>query len=189
MTLRLITPPGTEPISLAEAKAHLRVTHSLEDSLITSLITAARDMCEQKIGRSLIQTTWEVTHDFFPDEIRLDMPPVLAVASLKYVDEAGVLQTWGAGNYYVDKDREPGWVLPAFGLSWPVTREQANAVRVQYTSGYGVDATTVPAALKSWILVTIGSLYENRESFIVGTIVQKPTFFDSLLDAYRVPRL
>jgi uncharacterized phiE125 gp8 family phage protein len=189
MTLRLITAPGSEPISLAEAKTHLRVTHSLEDALITSLITAAREMCEQKIGRSLIQTTWEVVLDCFPDEIRLDMPPILAVASLKYIDANGTLQTWGAGNYYVDKDREPGWVLPAFGVSWPDTREQANAVRVQYTAGYGVDATTVPVALKSWILVTIGTLYENRESLITGTIVHKPTFFDSLLDAYRVPRL
>jgi uncharacterized phiE125 gp8 family phage protein len=189
MTLRLINAPGTEPISLPEAKAHLRVTHSSEDALITSLIGAAREMCEQKIGRSLIQTTWEVTLDAFPDEIRLDMPPILAVSSLKYIDVNGVLQTWGAGNYYVDKDREPGWVLPAFGLAWPESREQANAVKVQYTAGYGTDAASVPVALKSWILVTIGTLYENRESIITGTVVHKPTFFDTLLDAYRVPRL
>ena len=63
MSLKLVTAASTYPVTLAEAKLHLRVDSTDEDTLITALITAATEMCEQKTGRAIMQQTWDVTLD------------------------------------------------------------------------------------------------------------------------------
>lgn len=62
MPLQLVTPPAGEPVSLAEAKQHLRVDGGDDDLLIGSLITAARQAAETKTGRQLITARWKPTH-------------------------------------------------------------------------------------------------------------------------------
>src|SRR5690348_16556758 len=102
MSLRLIADPATEPVSLAEAKAHLRVTASDEDALISALIIAAREAAEHELGRALITQTWEKTLDLFPDAIELTNPPVQSVASVQYLDIDGVEQTLSSVSYTLD---------------------------------------------------------------------------------------
>lgn len=185
MTLRLITPPAVEPVTLAEAKAHLRVTHAGDDALITALVSAAREQCEHILGRALIEQTWELTLDAFPDAIRLDHPPIASVTSLSYVDPAGTTQVWPAPNYYLDKASEPGWITPAYGGSWPDVRDQANAVIVRYVAGYGAAAAAVPLAIRQWLLLAIGSLYETRERDDAQRKLPHD-FVGGLLDRYRM---
>ncbi|HQR22181.1 MAG TPA: phage head-tail connector protein [Burkholderiaceae bacterium] len=186
MSLRLITAPGVEPVSLAEAKAQLRVTASDEDALVSACITAARERCEHLLGRALIDQTWELTLDAFPQAIRLDNPPISSVTSLSYVDGSGNTVVWGAPNYYVDKSGEPGWIVPAYGGAWPAdVRDQANAVIVRYVAGYGAAAAAVPLAIRQWILLATGTLFETREADDVKQKVQH-LFVDGLLDRYRI---
>jgi uncharacterized phiE125 gp8 family phage protein len=185
MTLRLITPPAAEPVTLAEARLHLRADSTDEDTLITSLITAAREECEQKIERSLMTQTWELTQDAFSRVVVLPRPPIVSITSIKYIDAAGALQTLAPSAYVLDPDSEPGRVVPAFGTSWPATQCIVNAVKVRYTAGYA-DAGSIPASIKDWIKVRINTLFEHREQLIAGLTVAQTPFVDGLLDRYRV---
>ena len=91
MSLTLIAAPILEPMTLAEAKLHLRVDGTDEDDLITALIVAARRRAEHLLTRALITQTWELTLDEFPAaDIQLPKPGVLSIVSVKYLDSAGV---------------------------------------------------------------------------------------------------
>ena len=187
MTLRLIAGPATEPLTLAEAKAHLRVSHTAEDDLITSFITAAREAAEHETGRSLITQTWEQVLDTFPPcEIELGWPDVLSVLSVKYTDTASTEQTISPTYYVLDSATSPGWLLPAYGYTWPVTLDTVNAVRVRFTTGYGA-ASDVPAGIKTWMKLRIGTLYRFREEVHGTPLSEMPGgYVDRLLDKYRV---
>jgi uncharacterized phiE125 gp8 family phage protein len=188
VALVLITAPAVEPVTLAEAKAHLYVTHSDDDALIGAYIAAAREDAEHRLQRALVNQTWELALDAFQDVIELTMAPLSSVTSIKYTDSAGVEQTLSTAAYSVDTAAEPGAVVPAYGLAWPATRDQRNAVRVRYVSGYGADATLVPASIKAWIKLRVGALYENRESAVSGQPIQAAPrdFADALLDRHKV---
>jgi uncharacterized phiE125 gp8 family phage protein len=183
MALKLITPASTYPVTLAEAKLHLRVDGTDEDTLITALITAATEMAEQETGRALMTQTWELTQDAFDSAMVLTRTPVASITSIKYIDLDGVEQTLNGANYTLYSTDDYGYhqVTPAYGLDWPETRIQDSAVAVRYVAGY----TTVPQPIKQWILLMIGSMYDNRES----ETTQNPTkhrFVDRLLDRYKV---
>ncbi len=181
MTVIVYTAPVTEPLTLSEAKLHLRVDHSDEDALITSLIVAARRMAEHELHRGLITQTIDVYLDAFGDEIRL--PPVSAVTSITYVDLNGATQTLAADQYQTDLYGEPARILPAYAVIWPATRDQANAVKIRCTAGFGA-AAAVPDGIKQWMLLQIGHWYAHREA--VDSKLEPLPFADTLLDPYRV---
>lgn len=189
MTLKLITGPAAEPITLTEAKLHLRVEHTVDDDLITALIQAAREQAEHLTGRSLITQTWAQVLDAFPAaEIELGRPPVASITSITYVDPNGDTQTMSSSDYSLDSTTTPGYVLPAATLAaWPNTLDTANAVTVTFVSGYG-DAADVPAAVKAWMKLHIGTLYKQREGIAAGVSVASlpDMFVDRLLDPFRV---
>jgi len=189
MSLTLITAPSLEPMTLAEAKLHLRVDGTDEDDLITALIVAARRRAEHLLTRALITQTWELTLDEFPAaDIQLPKPGVLSIVSVKYLDSAGIEQTVDSADYALDAATTPGWVLLASDATWPTTYDGANAVRVRFTCGYGPAASDVPADVVAWCKLQVGALYRNREGFAAGqSVVELPgRFFDALLDAERV---
>lgn len=191
MTLKLITAPAIEPVTLAEAKVQCRVDTDLtaEDDLLSALISTAREMAEHEIGRALINQTWERVLDAFPAaEIELGMPPVSSIVSVTYIDAAGDSQTLASAAYTLEPDLPPGWLLPAEGYEWPDTLDTANAVRVRFTAGYGAAASAVPASIKSWILLRVGTLYQHRSEIAAGiSVTALPGgFADRLLDRYRV---
>jgi uncharacterized phiE125 gp8 family phage protein len=192
MALIVITPPSVEPVTLAEAKLQCKVDFIDDDTLITALIVAAREQAEHRTGRALCTQTLEHVLDSFPDGIELQRPPIAFVVSVKYVDASGVEQTLDPLLYSLDKDSEPGWVVPAYGTAWPETRAVPNAVRVRYTAGYGV-AVAVPQSIKAWMLMAIAALYNQRAGFTVGSLEaanELPRdFFAGLLDRYWIPGL
>lgn len=195
MTVRVITAPSVEPLSLTEAKLHLREDLSTQDTLITALIVAAREYAELYTGRVFVQRTLEWTQDCFPYCIELPFPPLVSVSSVKYIDTDGVLQTVSAADYQVDTYSEPGKVKPAYGVAgWPSVRSSDfNAVQVRYVAGYPEGspadyASGVPEPVKQWMRIRIAQLYEHREAVIAGTIAAPlpRDFVDGLLDPYRV---
>ena len=205
MPLQLVTPPTQEPVSLAEAKQHLRVDGGDDDLLIGSLITAARQAAETKTGRQLITARWKLVLDAFPGPslmqsatgasfslpghaILLAKCPVQAVVTIEYLDMNGTTQVIPASDYVLDVACEPARITPVFGKTWPPTLPQMGAVSVTFDAGYGA-ASAVPEGLKSWIKLRLGSLYAHREevaSMARGRIDPLP-FIDGLLDPYKVP--
>jgi uncharacterized phiE125 gp8 family phage protein len=184
----LVTAPTAEPVSLAEAKLHLRVDDNVDDALIAALITAARQHAEHDTRRALVTQTWKLALEAFPSEVvMLDHAPVSAVVSVVYTDPDGASQTLQASAYQLDAITEPCRLVPAYGSSWPATRAQLNAVAITYNCGYGAPEA-VPESIKRWMLLRIGALYENREEVLTGrsiTLAPLP-FVDALLAPYRL---
>lgn len=187
MGLKLINAPSEEPISLDQAKLQCRVDGNADDALLTGIIIpAARRAAEIRTGRALVTQTWELALDVFPaSEIELLMPPVQSVSSIKYLDPAGVERTLDAQDYALDNyGSMRHWVIPAAGAEWPDTLAAANAVKVHFVAGYGL-AVEVPADIKAWIQLAIGTLYAYRENVAQGQLVELPGgFWQSLLDPY-----
>lgn len=192
MAIKLITPPATTPVSLTEAKAHLRVDFTDDDALITALIGAATSHAERFTGRAFIDQTWELTVDEFPDnEIEIPNPPLIEVVSIKYDDGDGNEVPLDADEYVVDDQSEPGWVLPSSEGVWPSSFDGINAVRIRYRAGYlnsdSPQTENVPADIKAAIKLYIGTLYANREHIVIGqTAMQMPWACEALLRPYRV---
>lgn len=185
--LQLKTPPTALAVEVADAKAQCKVEVADDDMLIELYIRAATEVAEQRTGRSIMPQTWLATLDAFPSgAIQLPRIPVASVVSVKYIDTAGAEVTLGTGNYLLTAadDYSPAVLEPAYGTSWPATRSQTGAVRVEYTAGYAA-AANVPHAIRSWILLQVAAMYENRE---LESSVQTYAlgFADRLLDRAKV---
>lgn len=188
MSLRLVTPAASAAVSLAEAKAQLRVDSTDEDTLITSLVVAATDMAEQQTRRAIMPQTWELALDAFPTKFELTRVPVSSITSVKYTDYTGVEQTLDPSAYVLDTSDDYGYayVRPAYGTEWPSARD---GVKVRYVAGYA-NAAAVPEPIKQWIKLMVSTMFDNREtesysSRAVSTTV-KIQFVDRLLDRYCV---
>lgn len=182
MALTLLTPAEAWPVTLTEAKAHCRVTHSDEDTLITGLIKAATRHVEQNLSMSIAEQQWLLTLDEFADNIELLRGPVIEVDSVEYIDEAGDTQTADAELYFTDLMSRPAWIVLNTGQVWPATMAGVNMVSITYTAGM----TAVPDDLKHAILLLIGHWYQNREAAVVATISSTLELaVDSLLQPYR----
>lgn len=59
--LRVTTAATAEPVTLAEAKQHLYVTHNSDDALIGAFITAARETVERQTAYALATASYEWT--------------------------------------------------------------------------------------------------------------------------------
>jgi uncharacterized phiE125 gp8 family phage protein len=196
MGLSVVTAPTQEPMSLVEAKDHLRETSSDQDGLIAGYILAAREMVESATHRRLITQTLDYTiDDGWPCEvvngydrlrIRLPVNPVQSVTSITYVDSSGSNQTLSSSLYVLRADGPVAYIDPTYGSSWPTPRCQPVAVTVRFVAGWTL--SDVPNPLMQAMRMLVGHFYQNREVAIIGsTVAEIPMGVESLLSAYRVP--
>ena len=159
--------PVVEPVSLADAKTHLRVDTESDDDHILALISAAREWCENYTQRTFIHTQWTMTFDTFPWEIELPRPPV-AVASgntattITYAMETGGTATLATSQYRVDRTAEPGVIRTVYAGTWPSHLLDRNSISVTWWGGYGEDGGKVPKVVRSAILMLVAYWYERR---------------------------
>lgn len=193
--LRLITPPKSEPLTLQEVKAHLRVDSEADDSLINSLILSARQYAEKFQSRALLTQVWELTLDRFPVmPFRLPLPPLQSVDEISYTNYAGNTVVIPAADYVVDTASFLGRIDHAYGKCWPsVTLRPISGVKITFTAGYGDTAADVPQMTKQAMLVLIGHMYENRQAVIftgTNSVPQEiPFAVTALLNMDRVVML
>jgi uncharacterized phiE125 gp8 family phage protein len=192
--LTLVTAPTVDPVTLEEVKNHLRATDTTEDGLIAAYVKAATQHVENLIGRALIERAYDLKFDgswptdrFGAQRIQLDMPPLMAVDSISYVDTAGATQSLLSSDWQESEYLGVGVIVPTYGTTWPDTRNQPDAVIVSYRAGYGATALAVPDAIRQAILLLVGHWHANREAVAVGNAVNTVPFaVDALLSPYRI---
>lgn len=180
-SLRLVTAPASEPVTLTEAKSQVRLEQSFidDDDLLLGQIKAAREAAESLLARSLITQTWRYTLDRFPPLTRsnplgyLYLPLGRAQVLLKfeYLDQAGAAaQPVPTTVYAEDFEAEPSRLILRPGQSWPSDASlwPSGAVTVEFVTGFGAAPENVPQVINQAILMTVGHFYENRESIVVS---------------------
>lgn len=201
MPLYLIEAPDNDDVlTLDAAKAHLRVDFNDDDEVIESYIAAAIGNLDGRdgwLGRALGAQTWELRLPEFCErngrEIKVPLPPLISIDSVKYYDTNDTLQTLSADDYEVvgaggfGKAR----LVLKTGKSWPGLAKRSENVVVRFTAGY-VDtgsppSPNVPAPILVALKRQVASMYENREAVVVNATVAKlPGAVEGLLLPLRV---
>lgn len=177
-TASTVTP---NPIPLADAKRHLNVSTTYDDTLIGDLISAAGSYTEARCGRAWLRQLRSMKMDGFDDkryvysrEIRPPVSPLTCVESITYVDSNGTTQTLSTTAYRVDTGTRPGRITEEYDNTWPDTYGVANDVTISYYAGFGTSSnstyTHVPANVRHAVRMLVGHWYRNREAILQGTI-------------------
>jgi gp6-like head-tail connector protein len=209
MRSTLVTAPAVEPLSLADAKLHLRVTTDTEDSLISTYIKASRLLCEQHTQRAFITQTWRVFLDAWPatekgdqwwdgtrqgaigemfeekSELELPRAPLQSITHVKTYDTSDVASVFDPSKYGIDTAGSPGRLFLKSGYSWPTPGRSHNGIEIQFVAGYGATADEVPEDVKTAITMLTAHIYENRGD----TKAEMPSMVQLLLSQYRMVRL
>jgi uncharacterized phiE125 gp8 family phage protein len=174
--LSRVEAPQREPLTLDQVKSDRGITHDLHDDDLTMYIQAARESAESKTGRAFVDQKWQqVFSNISQGDIALPLIrwPVKSIDGVtingELVDHAGFE------------------FLPGDDSVISSPKFIGQRVVVIYSAGYG-NATAVPAMVKKWMLATIGSMYEHRETMVVGTIVSRVSYIDSLISGLRIRR-
>lgn len=171
--LTCITAATAQPISLAQAKQHLRIWHDDDDAYLTALVAAAVATIEGPtgIGLALMDSTWLQTMDStVTSTVMIDLTPVKSVEKVETQDSLGAWTVVDPSRYRVNTDQRPALLSPV--TSWPVH----SAMRITFKAGY----SDVPADLIAALLLIAGYLYENR-----AEDAPTPRAIDAILARYR----
>jgi len=191
MTAALITPPALEPVSLTDAKAHLRLDTSDDDALVTAEIVAARVHVEAMTRRVLIEQGWRIYFDGWPKRrvVKIPVAPLISLDSVTVYDEAGDPVVVDPGNYEVDTVAVPGRLFLASPVPVLVGRA-VNGIEIDVTAGYGPSSVDVPAPLRQAIMMLVAHWYEHRGPAGHDQAGDTPPAgFEALLAPYRVRAL
>jgi len=185
----------TELVTLSEAKDHLRITNTDDDTYITTLISVARSICESYIGFLLAKNS-NISYylDDFPtkDVIYIHGVYNCGTVIIKYRQESDdAVTTFSASNYSVDNIHRPGRIILKDGSDWPSVSSnhtEGKAVEINMTNAGPASAYQLPKAIHQAILMTIGHLYENRQDVVVGSgkPYDMPKASEHLLNPHRI---
>jgi len=169
--VKVLTAPTVQPVTLADVKLNAVIEHNDDDVLVDSYIEAATKYIEAMTELSLVRRKLRMYFNSFCDEFELTGGPVQVIDQIQYVDIDGVTQTVSASDYTYEA--EENIVRTAYGVTWPSSRYQSNAVWVDYWAGYytqtspesSIDLISdIPRPLRQAITMLASELYRNRES-------------------------
>lgn len=191
MALVLTSGPAAEPVTVAEAKAFLRIDGTSEDALIASLLLTSRLHIEAALSLALITQSWRLELDLWPRDGVVSVPlrPLQAVTAVRVLDSSGTPTLVPAGDYVVDVDSAPPRLVPVNG-GWPAPARKAAGIEIDLTAGYGAASSSVPAPIKQAILMLTAHWYEHRDPIEIGSAETRiPQAVSALLMPYRIPQL
>jgi uncharacterized phiE125 gp8 family phage protein len=188
MTPILIAPPGGEPLTLAEAKAWLRLDSQAEDALVSALIGAARLAVEAASGRRLITQTWRLVRDAWPPDgvIRVPVRPFAGVVGLRVIDAAGAPIIVAPSLYAADIAREPGEIRLVGAPPQP--GRATSGIEIDVTAGYGPQPQDVPEPLRQAVRLLVARWFENRGDGVMSPD-HLPAEVAALIAPFRRARL
>ena len=158
--------PEVEPITVAQVKSWGKIETTAEDDVITTLITAIREVAEAWLGRALIEQRIVSTLDYWPENgiVNLPRPPLMSVVKIETLDEEDTATLYSSNNYFVRTDVEPGQIIIKNGCSPPINTDRYyGGFKITHTNGYGYEAADVPAALKQGLIEWVLDALENRQ--------------------------
>lgn len=176
MGLRLLTPPAADPLTLAALKAHVRQDQSGDDSDLTQYLREATETIQAECGRQLVDAQWRLTRAKFPGPgkpLQLPHAPIASVASIRYRDGDGDWQTWATSGWSLDRDSEPGEIVPAYGSYWPAARGFQSDVELTYWAGVAAPVTALDADADT--LTISGSPLDDDDEIVLWTPGTLPT--------------
>jgi uncharacterized phiE125 gp8 family phage protein len=181
MPFILTTPPAAEPVSLAEAKAHLRVTHAEDDAYIGALIKTARQSVESETGLGLMPQGWSLFLDDWPCDgiVKIPLAPVLAVTEVKIYGADNMGVTLDPASYVEDRVSRPARLKM---LSWVKPGRAVNGIEILLSIGFA----TVPEPLRQAVLLLVGHWHATRGD---GPAEARPLMVSHLIQPYREARL
>ena len=190
MTALVTSPPALEPVTLAEARAHLRVTTTAEDALIERLVATARAEVERLTRRALINQGWRLYLDSWPPGrvVRFPVAPVASVDSLTVYDKDGLPVVLPPDTYTPRLNSEP----PGFAVATGAGGLAPNGIEIDFTAGYGAAADDVPEPLRQAVLLLAGFWFERRDGLAEAGSPQGlglPGSLAALISGYRRVRL
>lgn len=186
MSLRLTAAPVAEPITLAELKAHLNVAGTADDTLLTTIIVAARATVERLAHRTLLSQNWRLTLDAVPDGgiVPLPLSPLQAVTAVRVADAAGVWTTLPATAYLTDLAGDGPRLL--FTGAPPVPGRPIGGLEIDLTAGYGELPADVPPPLVQAVRMLAAHWYRERGNSPAPKV---PDDVVALTAEFRVRRL
>lgn len=172
-----LTHPEAEPITLDQAKDHLRIESdfTLDDDLITAYISAARDRCEKFCNRSWSESSFYAVFSDFP--AWFPFPDVSSITSVSYIDGSGAEQVISASDYSFDAARQR--FAPAG--AWPTG---AGSVMVTFEAGPD-PVNVLPAGVLHAMKLYIADMYEYRVAQGTNEFKENPAA-EAMLTPYRV---
>jgi len=192
MSLVLTSGPALEPVSLAEAKAHLRLETNDDDTLLQSLITTSRLHIEAALGLALVTQSWSWMFDRWPRGERVVLPlrPVQAITQIRVWRQDGTSQVLPTDSFILDGQGNPARLLPVGPAALVEPGQPGNGIEIAFTAGFGSAAADVPATIRHALLLLITHWYEHREPVEIGASVNAvPVMVSELLHAHRRRRL
>lgn len=177
-----LSQPSVEPVTLAEAKLHLRVEADDEDTLIASYIVAARQRVEDYCNRAFVSAGFAALYSgSLPLSDAATHVPIAGVTSLEsvqYRDGDGVVQTLGATGFTLDAERLE--LRPSD--AWP----SGTDLRVEVLAGDDSTPPVIPGPIRSAILLYVADLYELRQAHVIGAAIAHNPAAEMLMQPYRV---
>lgn len=192
MTLVMTSGPLAEPVSVADAKAHMRVDSTAEDALIASLIVTSRLHIEAALGLALLTQAWSYFIDAWPRsrEIVLPLKPVQAIATVRVWAQDGTSQTLAAETYTLDGEGMPPRLVLSRSAAPPAPGRSASGIEIAFSAGFGDAGIDVPAPIRQALLLLVAHWFENREPNRIGAAdTEIPHMIATLLAPYRGRRL
>ena len=192
--------PTAEPLTLAQAKAQCLIGDDdpQHDTWLADAIKSARELTEEMTQCPMMQSTWQLRLDDWPDDtdsefgIDLIVHPARSITSVKYYDTAGTLITYSSTNYELITGRRRSKIAKAdSGTEWPaVSATKPGPITILFVCGYSTSSTVataqaaVPSTFKHAMRMLISHWFEHRETVIVGSISKEIELsFDALLNA------
>lgn len=156
--LRLVTPPASEPVTLAQAKTFLRIEHSADDDAITRAIAAARHAAEQHLRLALLPQTYDyIAANPEPKRACLPFGPAQSITSVVLMNEAGATTTVNGANYRLSVDGFSVLFEPCIS---------AEKVTVRFVAGIATTVAEIPTAIIQGILHHLAAMLENRDGVV-----------------------
>lgn len=197
MGLSVVEPPESDPLTLIEAKSHLRVTGTDEDGDIAGYIIGAREWIESQTHLKLITQTLDLTVDddwpyvlargYYRSRIEFPVKPVASVTSISYVDANGTTQALAANQYALRNDGPVPYIEPAYNVTWPVVRRQTAAITVRFVAGSAV--SDIPEPLRQAMRLLVAHQYEERQIVNAASVAEIPMALEAMISPYRFTRI